>query len=1128
MIVLIVSLIFVQTGIAQPALIAAESTTDSPPSTAAISVPTMEQLQAKIKALEEDTQLSAVERDKVLTLYQLALTRLQDAQNYATDAARFQQAIVSAPQETEIMRQSLEKKITQEPVELLLGADLETLETQLGIEQTRLGDLRDQWNALNQQIASQQARPQSLRTELADAKQKLAELEKEGQAAVVGDATTLLAEANRLVFLAKRSARTHQIEKLEQELLSYDARLALLNAQRDVTKQQLDAAEEHFKQVQEQANQRRLNEAIQTSAQAEQASQQVADKPILIREAAVENTALSQQLEELAIKISEISREQEILNESLKSLTARYQNIQQQLAIAGLSNVLGPVLRSERRQLPNLQQYQRGVKERTKQIASARLKQFHIDDQRRALGDLEETVKRLLAESSEPQLSESQRQVVELELPQLLTDRQQVLAKLSNGYASYISKLVQLDQDQKQLVDKAHQYATLLDEKLIWIASGKPVNLAWLIELQTSVSWLIAPMRWVELSEQLWRGLVAAPVRVSLALGLLLFLALKRRVLRLRLVSLGEQVGNVSKDSFIPTLKALGITLLLAIPWPLLIGLVGWLLETPSDNTHFSKAVGVGLYHVAALFLVITLFLQLCRNQGLAHLHFRWGERTRMVLKRNLQWLLWMELVPTFVVGFTEWHSEAVYRDTLGRLAFIIGSIMLAIFLWRVLRPRNGALTEFLSNHQDGWWWRLRYLWYPLLVATPLLLAGLALWGYYYTALKLESQVFTSGWLLVAVVIIGNLVVRVISINERRLALARARFKRDTMLAARASRDATEATSASVPESPNIPEVDLETLSTQTRGLLYLFAVLGSGVGLWLIWDDLLPAFTRLNEVTLWQYASVIEGQEVLQFITLGSLVLAMAIVILTWVVVRNLPGVLEIGVFHWFSMETGNRYAITTISRYLITTVGVVSALNTMGISWGKAQWLVAALGVGLGFGLQEIFANFVSGLILLFERPIRIGDTVTVGNLSGTVSRIRIRATTITDWDRKELVIPNKMFITGQLTNWTLTDPITRLILQIGIAYGSNIELAQKVMLEVAETNPLVLKDPAPSVFFLSFGPSSLDFEIRVFVRELADRIPLTHELNLGIDKALREHNIQIPFPQQDVHIVSGLPKS
>ena len=1130
-IVLITGLILAQAGMAQPALIATEPATNGPqPALAAsTSAPTIEQLEAKIKALEEDTRLPGAEQEKALTSYRLALSRLQDAQNYAAGTALFQQAMVSAPEETAAIRQSLDTPAAaeEEAVVFTSETDLGELEKQLTTEQTRLTDLQSQLTDLNTQIAGQQARPEGIRAELAEARQKLAKLEKELQTPIPAEPAALLADANRTTLLARRLARSNQIAMLEQELLSYDVRLALLSAQRDAAERQMNATETRFKQIQEQVNQRRLSEAMQATVQAEQVSRQAADKPVLVRDVAAENTALSQQLSKLAVQITRISAEQEALNRSLKDLDARYQSVQQQLAIAGLSDVLGPVLRSERRQLPNLQQYQSGLKERKKQIESARLKQFQIDEQRRALGDIGQTIKQLMAEHAELQWPEPQRQAIESELRQLLTDRQPLLSKLSDGYASHIGTLVQLDQGQRQLLDKARQYATLLDEKLIWIASGKPLSLAWMAELQTSVSWLISPLRLAEIIKQLWSGLIDAPLLTGLALWLFTLLSLKRRVLCSRLASMGEQIGNVSKDSFMLTLEALWITLLLATPWPLLIGFVGWLLAASGDGSAFSRAAGFGLYNVAALFLIVASFLQLCRNQGLAHLHFRWGERTRVVLKRNLRWLLLIELAPAFLVGLTEWHTEAVYRDTLGRLAFVVGSIALTVFVWRVLRPRDGALAEFLSHHQSGWWWRLRYLWYPLIVATPLLLAGLALRGYYYTALKLESLVFASGWLLVAVVIIGNLVVRAIGVNERRLALARARAKREAMLVARITKQAAEVAGAGVPESLSIPEVDLETLSAQTRGLLYLFAILGTGIGLWLIWDDLLPAFTMLSEVALWQYASMIDGQEVLQSITLDSLVLATAAIILTLIVVRNLPGVLEIGVLQWFSMEAGNRYAIIAISRYLIATIGIIVAFNTMGIGWGKAQWLVAALSVGLGFGLQEIFANFVSGLILLFERPIRIGDTVTVGDLSGTVSRIRIRATTITDWDRREMIIPNKMFITGQLTNWTLSDPITRLILQVGIAYGSDINLAQKVMLDVAEANPLVLKDPAPAVFFLRFGPSSLDFEVRVFVRDLADRIPLTHALNLGIDRALREHHIQIPFPQQDIHIVSGLPK-
>jgi len=191
------------------------------------------------------------------------------------------------------------------------------------------------------------------------------------------------------------------------------------------------------------------------------------------------------------------------------------------------------------------------------------------------------------------------------------------------------------------------------------------------------------------------------------------------------------------------------------------------------------------------------------------------------------------------------------------------------------------------------------------------------------------------------------------------------------------------------------------------------------------------------------------------------------------------------------------------------------------LGMEWSNIQWLVAALGVGLGFGLQEIFANFVSGLILLFERPVRIGDIVTLNNISGTVSKIHIRATTLIDFDRKEIVVPNKIFITEQLTNWSLSDQVTRVVIKVGIAYGSDCEKAHSLLLEIANNHPLVLRDPEPSALFLEFGSSSLNFELRVFAGQLSDRLKLTHELHLLIDRRFTEAGITIAFPQLDVHL-------
>jgi potassium efflux system protein len=255
----------------------------------------------------------------------------------------------------------------------------------------------------------------------------------------------------------------------------------------------------------------------------------------------------------------------------------------------------------------------------------------------------------------------------------------------------------------------------------------------------------------------------------------------------------------------------------------------------------------------------------------------------------------------------------------------------------------------------------------------------------------------------------------------------------------------------------------------------------------------------------------------------LTTLVWALAVGLIVAAAARNLPGVLEIAVLQRLPIGFGSRYAITKIAQYLIVAIGIVVIFSTIGVAWSHLQWLVAALGVGLGFGLQEIFANFMSGLIMLFERPVRIGDTVTIGDLSGTVSRMRMRATTITDWDNKEIIVPNKMFITDRLINWTLSDPITRVIIPVGIAYGSDTNLAYRVICETAEQNPIVLEEPQYQVFFLGFGESSLNFELRVFVRDLGDRLRVRHELHMAINKAFAENDIEIPFPQRDLHVRS-----
>jgi potassium efflux system protein len=212
---------------------------------------------------------------------------------------------------------------------------------------------------------------------------------------------------------------------------------------------------------------------------------------------------------------------------------------------------------------------------------------------------------------------------------------------------------------------------------------------------------------------------------------------------------------------------------------------------------------------------------------------------------------------------------------------------------------------------------------------------------------------------------------------------------------------------------------------------------------------------------------------------------------------------------------------------RYIIVAVGISLTLSMLGIGWSKMKLILAGLSVGLGFGLQEIFANFISGLILLFERPIRVRDYVTVGTTSGQVSRIQIRATTITDWDNKELLIPNRQFVNGELINWTLTNPVLRIVVPVGIAYGSDTEKAVNTLMQVARKCSFTIPDPAPSVYFKEFGESSLNFELRVHISQAEKFVEAKHKLNMAVDAAFREAGIEIAFPQRDLHLRSVTPE-
>ncbi|WP_319406581.1 mechanosensitive ion channel domain-containing protein [uncultured Desulfosarcina sp.] len=260
------------------------------------------------------------------------------------------------------------------------------------------------------------------------------------------------------------------------------------------------------------------------------------------------------------------------------------------------------------------------------------------------------------------------------------------------------------------------------------------------------------------------------------------------------------------------------------------------------------------------------------------------------------------------------------------------------------------------------------------------------------------------------------------------------------------------------------------------------------------------------------------------QKITLGLVVAAILILYGAFALSWGLQALLMENVLSRRQMDTGARLSIVRLVHYALVLVGFLVALSALGFELKNITIIGGALGVGIGFGMQAIVNNFVSGLILLFERPIKVGDVIQLsGGQQGRVTNLGLRATTIQTFDRAEIVVPNGDLISAQVTNWTLGDRSMRLIIPVGVAYGSDVETVMRILMAVATESDQVLKDPQPMVLFLNFGDSSLDFQLRVWIADFNDRRIIQSALIRDIDRRFRAEGVEIPFPQRDLHLRS-----
>ena len=1058
-----------------------------------VAPPLATSVQARLDALSA-RKLPAAEEEAARQTLQKTLSELTAAEDSRRQLTSLRQQLERAPALISEGRARLAQRQASAPTPSAIPANatLETLEARLAERNTELTRWRsalDDASALSLSASAERAQ-----AEISTNQARMQQLE--ASLRTGRDGTRTLSPERREALAAEWHALDARVAVQLAQLSGSSLLQDLGQVQRERAQFELALIEGDIEALQNAISARRKAQTLQTLRQLSRTEfSAAAAGSVLAREAAVNDT-LSSYLLSSSEQLADLTQRKLDTRQRLDALNRSSSVITEQINILQGSPLLARILYEQRRALPQ----PRTDDELTERISEIRLYQFEMNKQREALANPARYASQLLAQ--EPTVQDGELEALQA----LLTTRSGLLDSLNRELSALLSESITLQLNETQLQTTAERLRTTLDEQMFWVPSNRPLDLEWFAALPAALERQLAALPWRAVAEQLWQGLLARPLVLLPVLLISLVLLLRRRWLRNRLHGLHADIGYVRRDSQFHTPLAILFNILLALPVSLLLALAGLALQI--DGRGQNLTLGLGLMEMAQAWLVFYTAYRVLSPGGIAERHFEWKPELTQAAHRRLRHLGMVVLAVVLVVTLAEHQPEGLADDVLGILTLLAVYAVMAWLIWQLLsqhRLQNAAPSPLMVVFSIA------------LALMPLALIAALSMGYYYTALKLTGRLIDTLSLLIIWGLTEATAVRALAVAARRLEHQRAVERRE---AAEREAGLDVATDSEVLERPVIT---VEKLSQQSLRLVHLGLLAALLGGLYWVWADLITVFAYLDNVTLYEYSSTAGDASTLIPITLSDVLGALVIAILSFTLARNLPGLLEVLVLSRMKLAQGSAYAITTLLSYVIAVVGFVATLSTLGVSWDKLQWLVAALSVGLGFGLQEIFANFVSGLIILFERPVRIGDVVTIGQLSGTVSRIQIRATTITDFDRKEIIVPNKTFVTGQLLNWSLSDTVTRVTVKVGVAYGSDLELTRTLLRQIADDNARVLKDPEPLVLFLSFGASTLDHELRIHVRELGDRNLATDEINRRIDELFKEHGIEIAFNQIDVHVRS-----
>ncbi len=1002
-----------------------------------------------------------------------------------TRAESLGQERVAAPQLLEQLQAQIRAVRDSEPG-FAADTPVDDAEVFLSEAQGTLSNARELQTKLRTELETHLADRLQIGARLAEARAGLEEARQQVTALSLVDPPTLVSTTAYLHARARVRAMESRIALLDEQRTGFDIRESLLSARIELQRNVVSRQEQRVALLQRAVAAGR----DQRARAAELAiAPELLDAYPALAQAAANAREWTTTLAAIDLSAYQTRARADLLalQREEERLTTRFVEVRTRLERLGRSEAAGILLRAVATQIPDLSEHRAGLEHWRSAIDEVQLLDVRLG---RDIGLLEDEIEALppitSAEVTTRELTERER--AERQLHELDEALLTVLRDARQSVTELLGVLLEAAESERRMLETARQLGRFVQERQLWVPNAPPVTLASLAGIPAASVNLLAPQTWMGSLAALGRLVLERPLAITGAI-LILLLATRwiQRAWRYRERLAVVHAAPNSEGPF-PWPEA-AAAWLMSIAGPVIMTMtLGWLFASAPAAPVALDTLGSGLQLIAdkGVFAVATL-LTCYGTGGPVQLFAGWpAPAVKGVHHAARVLIIALPLsVMARILGALDIHHGLSAGDSAARLVLVAVLAVVAAALHPILVPQRGVIA-LLNPGNPPWIARggLRAL-YLASMASLTALAYVNIAGYLVAAIEFTLAIIWA-LALTALYAFGAAILGRLKAAAARSEEADARERRRRIGA-------------------------LQVLLVITYGAVLLYVL-----------RDLLPALRYLESINLWQTMTDSGVQPVTAARLLGAIIMLVATVILAWLV----PSLLGVKRLTAIEEGVGGRYASAMLARYSIAIVGTAVALSMLSIEWSKIQWLLAGLSVGLGFGLQESVANFISGLMLLSERPIRVGDMVSVGEKTGIVSQIRMRATTIRVFDGRELIVPNKELVTTQVTNWTLTDASMRMQLVVGVAYGSDTALVERLLLDAAKKCPWVLSEPTPRAIFELFGDNSLQFRLFAFVSSRQYLLDSKHWLHMRIDRDFREHGIEIAFPQRDVHLDSRSP--